>query len=220
MWRVGVVLFACLLCSGGLSGQEPVGQGGEQTVQLPYRVTGTDVPRYYVIRNFFKIAGAMARAGHGAHDILIMRLGIDPGTNAEQALIRALDRASELENGLAGPKVEERIVEHSLGERTVEATQRIEYDHYSGPSPVGKDEQTFMAQLREHETRKARALADIWVDLSLDLEQSGVSIGKIEDFVKTEIAPTTTMASDKPIETPDGLSIAFESQVARRGGGR
>jgi hypothetical protein len=204
----------------GNSAQVPASGSGSPLApsDLQYQATGDRVPRYFLVRQFFVLANNHYRESRDWHEYFLKELSLEPGTNAETAFIRALERAYTLEYGEDGPIVHEK--EELLvvrGER-VPSTTTMVYGRARGPSPEGKEEAAYRAELTAFEAQQAGALADVYFDLLQELSSLGVSADGIEKCIRDRVAPSTSVASDEPFDRADHPAKAFEAQLRKRTG--
>lgn len=181
---------------------------------LPYKIKGEDARRYYVVQQFFQIAYPMTQSPD-TREIFIMQLGLEPGTNAEQTLLHAVERAHLLFYG-EDPHVE---VEESIDENGMVRTTQTTRSNvvYKGPSDKGKSAREFASDLRGYHAQRARQLGDIFGELVHGLREQNVSMAGIEKYFAEELTARTAFSSDRSSDDPSNRepADAFDEQVRR-----
>lgn len=194
---MGILLTTVPLIAQSSEGSKPI-----------YRLQGSQVPRYDLVETFLTAVPELMEAGPVMHAHLMDQFGIPLGSDAERDLLRAFEEARRLLRGDESPIIE------SYSSSTLQEVRKTK-----PPSKVeGVKESTeeARAKARARTIRRARGMADIFVDLRGALQRSAISIENIERYMTEQLAPGLSVSSDKPLDMTDPAIAAFESQMQLR----
>jgi hypothetical protein len=188
-----------------------LGQAAERELpDLAFHLAGEQVPRYYLALHFFRLAYFALEHNSDTRAALLQALKIEENSTAEQALHKALIRAHQLETGES--KVSTSYTTESGRQTTVvigSAEPKV------APSDFASDAE-YMSFINSKEIAQAEALALIYRDLEADMANAGASMVGIERYIHDQIAPSTSMASDKPLNSDNPtwkVGEAFERRL-------
>ncbi len=202
-----MLLAAVLLVPVSGLGQVPE----REPPDLAFHLDGEQVPRYYLALHFFRLAYFALQHNSDTRAALLQSLKIEEHSAVEQALHKALIRAHQLETGES--EVSTSYTSESGRQTTVvigSAEPKL------APSDFASDAE-YMSFINSKEIAQAEALALIYRDLEVELAKAGASMAGIERYIHDQIAPSTSMASDKPLDSANPtwkVGEAFERRLA------
>ena len=203
---VSALLLFVVTMSAGMAFGDQLATGS-----FAYSLSGTDIPRLQLIEAFFAFADAVCQDDEDFRDFFVQEVGLTPDSKSEEILMRAIERARALRFGKNGPGT---IIVTEEGPNAINVVERGSPD---GPTPQeGEDMDKFLARRDEKAIERARQLADIYFELEQELKEEGFPMVGIETYIDEQIAPGSSLTSDKPMDSPGPKEIAFEEQLKLR----
>lgn len=192
------LVILTLFLAPGLVAQEVAPQS------LPYVLTGESLPKYVLVEQFFLFAQSITAHDGAIKQHFYDQIGIESGGKADEAFTKALSDSRAL------------FFPHGTTSQTVvdDATGRTDVFEFSVGAPGSATPADFDND--EYRRQKVERLGAIYGALAAALGADGGSIDSIEAYIRAEVATSTSMASDKPLEadpTIGELSALFEATV-------
>jgi len=189
------LLLAFLLLNVLSAAAQPYAPAGSM-----HRVAGTQIPRSQLVESFLRVNHKILTELPEEFRLdLLDKLGLKPGSKAEEALRQAAQKMRLLDYGEAGPIV---VTESETGSVT-------EYRHL-GPEGVGGGE--------SDPYRKAVETGKIFGQLLRELRDADADLEKIDAYLLEEVAPGMSITSDEPFDEDHPLRLrseAFEAEVEK-----
>lgn len=134
-----------------------------------YERTGSDLPKYVVVRKFFRVAASCSEGARGSYLKMLHTLGIEEGSRAEELLLNAIPEAL-----------------------SPEVSRRPDLTPFMDDPPGFQQVQLQALRTRVHHLRR------IYYKLLRDLEKEGISKDAFDAFVEQMRVGMVMVSSPNP----------------------